>query len=80
MKKFYRIPDKVLINNYTDLMNWLMELPKTKRGKYAFTFSNVDTRNIAFTWKKDALAFCIKFGATPAILKINKHLRYDGLN
>lgn len=63
MKKFYKIPDSVLISQYEDIIVWLDALPKTKRGKAPFIFGNVMSGTIAFTWKRDATAFVIRFGA-----------------
>lgn len=65
MLKFYKIPKSVLINNGDDLIDWLEALPKTKRGKDAFVFGKVYSSSIAFIDSKDALAFSIRFGASP---------------
>lgn len=63
MMKFYKIPHDTLINKHMEIIDWLESLPKTKRGKQPFTFGNVMPGTIAFTWKRDALTFVIKFGA-----------------
>lgn len=63
MRKFYKIPDSILVKEYTNIIVWLEELPKTKRGKAPFMFGNVMPGSISFTWEKDATAFVIRFGA-----------------
>lgn len=65
MRKFYKIPAKVLIKDSIEISLWLSNLQKTKRGKNAFVFSNIRTDMISFTWKRDAVAFALKFGAIP---------------
>jgi hypothetical protein len=63
MKKFYKIPEKTLLNDWESIAEWLRALPRTKRGKDPYIFGNVMPGTISFTWKKDALAFVIRFGA-----------------
>jgi len=65
MLKFYKIPESILISQYMEIIVWLDALPKTKRGKAPFIFGRVIPGTIAFTWKRDATAFAIKFSARP---------------
>lgn len=58
--KYY---EKVLIKESTNILSWLDQLKKTKRGKNAFVFSNIRADMISFTWKHDATTFALKFGA-----------------
>lgn len=75
--KFYRIPKKVLLDNYKELVEWLASLPKTKRGKDPYIFGNIMRDTVHFTFKKDALAFVIKFGGRPVTLEDRMKERID---
>lgn len=77
MMKFYRIPKKVLLDDYKELVEWLASLPKTKRGREPYIFGNIMKDTIHFTWKKDALTFVIKFGGTPVTLEERMKYRQE---
>lgn len=65
MLKFYKITEETSIARIQERLNWLENLPKTKRGNIPYVMGKAISGTIAFYKSIDSSTFVLKFGGRP---------------
>lgn len=65
MLKFYKITEDTRLTRIHELLDWLENLPKTKRGNIPYVKGKAIPGTIAFYKSTDASTFVLKFGGRP---------------